>query len=385
MKDVDEKKGQLEERLTEVRKAITESVASDAEWKRAREELSVVYDALNSSVNGVIITNLEGRITYVNPSFLRIFGYRDKAEVLGRNAADLFSGKEVKRFADVKAIIDETRGESEEFIAQGRDGTSFPVEVSSSSVTDSEGNIVGKMASFIDITERVRAVEALRKSEKRLRVLSAKLLEVQEQERQLIAQELHDSIGASLVAIKYSLEKKLDEMGEDSALGGTSIEAVISMVHNTIEETRRISTNLRPSILDDLGILATIRWFCREFQEVYLGIRIEKRVDIGEDEVSDQLKIVIYRVLQEAFNNVAKHSGADIVRLSLRKTEDTLELSIEDNGQGFDLEEVSDEEGHTGAMGLSSMKERTELSGGSFSIVSSKGKGTTIMASWPCD
>ena len=153
---------ELEERVEALEKEVAES-------RRTKQELSVVYDALNSSMSGVIITNLEGRITYVNAAFLRMFEYEDKAAVLGENAAALFATATVKKFSDVKTIIDEKKGETEEFAAQRKDGTIFPVEVSSSNVSDDKGNIVGRIASFIDIAGRKRTEEALRESEQRYR------------------------------------------------------------------------------------------------------------------------------------------------------------------------------------------------------------------------
>ena len=153
---------ELEERVEALEREVAES-------RRTKHELSVVYDALNSSMSGVIITNFDGRITYVNDAFLRMFEYEDNAAVLGENAAALFATATVKKFSDVKTIIDEKEGETQEFAAQRKDGTTFPVEVSSSNVTDDRGNIVGKMASFIDITGRKQAEEALRESEQRYR------------------------------------------------------------------------------------------------------------------------------------------------------------------------------------------------------------------------
>jgi signal transduction histidine kinase len=126
----------------------------------------------------------------------------------------------------------------------------------------------------------------------------------------------------------------------------------------------------------------TINWFSREFQTTYPFIKIEKKIDIREAEVPDALKIVIYRIVQEAFNNAAKHSGAEVLQISLAKTDGEIRLAVQDNGQGFDLEDLLSADTAKRCFGITSMKERTELSGGSFSIESGIGKGTTIRASW---
>ncbi|MCF8143627.1 MAG: response regulator [Deltaproteobacteria bacterium] len=232
--------------------------------------------------------------------------------------------------------------------------------------------------------ERSKTLAALRESEQQLRILSSKLLETQENERRVIAQELHDSIGASLTAIRYGLEEKLHRMGKDtSPSGGISLEQIITIVRDTTEEVHRISSNLRPSVLDDMGLLAAIGSVCRELQEIYTGIRIETRIDAREDDVRESLGIVIYRILQEALNNAFKHSGADTVFVSLKKAERLLELAIRDNGRGFDPERRLKPGGRMEGMGLIGMKERTELSNGTFEIHSEKGRGTIIRAAWP--
>ena len=141
--------------------------------------------------------------------------------------------------------------------------------------------------------------------------------------------------------------------------------------------------DLRPSILDDLGILATIGWICRKFQSIYTAIRIEKEISIQEDEIPGPLKTVIYRVLQEALNNVAKHSQADLVHLCLKKVDDKIDFAIEDNGRGFDLEKTISLKHSRRGLGLASMRERTELSGAAFIIKSVIGAGTKIYISWP--
>jgi signal transduction histidine kinase len=161
------------------------------------------------------------------------------------------------------------------------------------------------------------------------------------------------------------------------------LESIIPLTQKTIEEVRRIVRDLRPSILDDLGILATIAWFCREFESIYSTFRVEKEITVKEHEIPATLKTVIYRIMQEAFNNAAKYSQADLVRLYLKKTGDKIELAINDNGQGFDIEEAMYDKNSMRGFGLASMKERTELAGGSFTIKSAKEDGTKIQAIWP--
>ena len=156
----------------------------------------------------------------------------------------------------------------------------------------------------------------------RLRLLSQKLAEAQELERKRIAQELHDSVAGKLTAIKYGVEKALSQLDQHSLPKGISLKDVVSMVQGTIQETRAISTRLRPVGLDDLGLLNTIRASCREFKIIYSDIRLEEAFDVEEGEIPEPLKIVIYRILQEALNNVAKHSRARGVHVSLRKTGD---------------------------------------------------------------
>jgi signal transduction histidine kinase len=225
---------------------------------------------------------------------------------------------------------------------------------------------------------------ALRQSEEQLRELPRKILDAQENERKLVAQEIHDSIGGSLAAIKFALEEKLESMGQNPTPQVISLEKIISQVDETIKESRRISSHLRPSLLDDLGLLATISWFCREFGKLYPDLLIEQELDVTEDQIPEILKVVVYRVLQEAMNNVAKHSDATQVRVHLRKIEDRIEFSVVDNGHGFDPDEKFAEKSVNGGLGLSGMRDRTMLCDGNFEIDSKKSKGTTVRISLPC-
>ena len=231
--------------------------------------------------------------------------------------------------------------------------------------------------------QRNRAQELLLASSERLRLLSQKLAEAQELERKRIAQELHDSVTGKLTAIKYGVEKALAKLDSDKLPTGISLKDVVSVVQGAIQETRRISARLRPVGLDDLGLLNTITAFCREFDMIYSDIRVQEQFDVEENEIPEPLKIVIYRILQEALNNVAKHSRARAVHVSLRKTGGKIELAIEDDGHGFDMEKVPWRNEDEYGMGLSGMQERAELSAGSFEILSNMGKGTTIRVLWP--
>ncbi len=224
--------------------------------------------------------------------------------------------------------------------------------------------------------ERKRAEEQLRESGRKLRHLSSELMTAQETERKRIAGELHDSVAASLGAIIFSIEKILGQ-GEQDESTQLGLRELILRVQHVNEETRRIMSDLRPSLLDDLGIVPAIQWFCREFQKTYSSISIERLIDMEETHIPDPLRTPIFRICQEALNNVAKHSKASMVNLCLREGNSRIELTIQDNGQGFDLETVRR------GLGLSTMRERTELSGGACIIKSVKGAGTTIRCAWP--
>jgi len=241
-----------------------------------------------------------------------------------------------------------------------------------------------------EISENKRDKEMLRKSESKLRALSSQLLVAQEQERQRIASELHDGIGQSLSAIKFMIENSLNACravcGTETAEANLEmLGAIAKKTKDAIEETRRVAMELRPPMLDDLGIVATLDWFCREFQTIYPHITIAKRVELQENNIQGELKVAIYRIVQEGLNNVAKHTKADRVHLDLAAVRGQIALCIRDNGQGFDLLASGGsggENGHRG-LGLQSMRERTELSGGTFKIESSRGAGTVIHAWWP--
>ena len=186
-----------------------------------------------------------------------------------------------------------------------------------------------------------------------------------------------------MTAIKIASENALSQTGEE--LYAALINLIV-ITQDALDDMRRIIADLRPSMLDDLGLLPTLTWFCRRFQHLCPGMNIENHIDIDEESaVPESLKIVIFRLMQEAFNNISKYSQANLVTLSLVKEGPMLGLTIEDNGVGFDVEAAICGKGDKGGFGLISMRERAELTGGIFSIESTPGEGTTINVVWPLE
>ncbi len=212
----------------------------------------------------------------------------------------------------------------------------------------------------------------------KLRNLSSQILGAQEIERKRIAHELHDSLLSQLAGIRMRLQSKILSIRRGEQPDRTALESMMSLMQNAIQDTRAIMNNLRPSLLDELGIVSTLNWFCREFQKNNPSICIECQIQIMEADVDDSLKIVIFRVFQEAANNFYKHGNGTTLKVFLSKKSESVELEIQDDGQGFDPYEVPK------GVGLSSMKERVESSGGKIQIDSGIGKGTRIKAIWNC-
>lgn len=234
------------------------------------------------------------------------------------------------------------------------------------------------------LIQRKQSEDALRESEKQLRYLSTKLLTLQEQEKELLAKELHDKVGQTFAAIKFGLETAL-KVPRTKALQApmNSLESLLPVVQKSIEDVRKMYTELRPTILDDFGAIAAVGWLCREFVETYSNIDLEKHLEIDEADVPQNLKIIIFRVAQEVLKNIARHSQASLVNIWLTKAGGKLNLTIEDDGLGFELKQTLSANNLNSGVGLVSIKELTELSGGSFTIESVLGGGTTISASWP--
>ena len=412
---------ELRQRLAELEKDKVERKQSEEALRKSEEEYRNIFE---SAVEGLYRVTPDGaRFLTANPAAARILGYESPEEIIGTIndiATQIYANPNDREEA---LRLMREQGYLKDFMVQCRhkDGSIVWCSFSARIVRDDQGNILYHEGTSQDISERKRAEEALRKahgeleqrvaertedlrllneelradntnrklaedalkkSEEQLRFLSSRLLEAQEEERKRIARELHDSIGQTLAAVKFNIENLLQREGiRNSEMLAKPLETLVPIIQEAIEETRRICTGLRPSILDDLGIFAAISWFCREFKKTFPAIHLE-HILVKEAEIREDLKIIIFRIIQEALNNVAKHSKTEAVRLSLKSENGTVELIIKDKGIGFDLDSVLSKDNFQRGLGLTGMRERVELSGGVFDIESIVGKGTALRASW---
>jgi PAS domain S-box-containing protein len=339
--------------------------------KGAEQPYRVYVETMNE---GAVTLGPDGAILYCNNRFGELL--KEPIErIIGSEIARFIPPTDTLSFESAFQSGRKASNKVEILLKRG-DGQLTPVQLSLCPLECDDVPCICMVVT--DLTERKRAEQELKESAERLKYLSGQLLITQEKERKLIANEIHDSLGSSLGAIKFRVEQALQNGG----IGDP--ENIIPYIQKAIEESRRIQMALRPSTLDDLGILPTLNWLCREFQKTYSGIHIKTQFNIEEKDVLDDLKTIIYRICQEAFNNIAKHSKAKVATLFLRKS-DQIELVIEDDGQGFNLEKMLSPENHHRGLGLTSMRERAELSGGLFNIQSIHGSGTAIRVSWPLE
>jgi len=332
-----------------------------------KAERQLFYDVLETIPAYVVLLTPHYHAPFANRAFRERFG-----ESHGLRCFEfLFGRSEPCETCETYSVLKTMAPHEWEWT--GPDGRNYSVYDFPFIDTDGS-NLILEMG--IDITEQKQAEEELKRKEEQIRFFASEYLNAQETERRRIAVELHDSIASSLAALKFRIEKTGEDMKK--GLGDPeSIKDLSASLTQTIGEVRRIMVDLRPSILDDLGILPALSWLCREFEQSYSPSSVVKQFEVSEDQVPESLKTVIFRISQEALNNIAKHSKANLVNFALQKVGERLELRIQDNGHGFQEDEIAK------GFGLSTMRERAELSGGTFAIQAMAGKGTIVRASWP--
>jgi PAS domain S-box-containing protein len=393
------------------------------ERKRAEEALrkseATGRALLESAAEGIVIVNPDGRIVLANVRTEELFGYQ-RDELLGQTLEVLLPERFQNSHADHRAAyFAEPRvrpmGIGLDLAARRKDGTEFPLEISLSFIKTEDGVIA--MGFITDITERRQAEEALRRlnqqlelgvqertaglseaidileeqiaerhraeeellsSREELRALSARLLSVQEEERSRIAREIHDELGQALTALKIDLTWVAQRLAPNQEHVKKKTDWMAHLIDTTVQAVRRISTELRPRILDHLGLVAALEWQIREFQD-RTGIACMFTKHPEEITVHGERATTVFRICQEALTNVGRHANATRIDLSLTKVGRDLVLEVRDNGTGITKEAVADPK----SLGLIGMRERVLPMGGDVTIKGVRGKGTAVTVRIP--
>jgi signal transduction histidine kinase len=243
---------------------------------------------------------------------------------------------------------------------------------------------VGALANQVAVAiENATLYQSVTKHMERLQTLSSAIVNIQEEERRRIAQELHGEAGKALTGIKMNLEWVEKELGEAQAPILDRIREVKSQVAKTLEELRRLSYDLRPAILDESGLIPTLRWYTEEYSK-RTKVAVHLQTNGTQKRFSPKIEILLYRIVQEALTNVAKHAQAESVVLTLEKKDVHAHLYITDDGKGFEVKRYfSAPPMLRRGLGILGMKERVELAGGTFFIDSDPGQGTRISIKVP--
>jgi signal transduction histidine kinase len=325
---------------------------------------------------GVWVTDRRGRIVEGNPAGKQIWagaryvGIEQYGEYRGWSVS---TGKRIEpdEWAAARAI---TRGETslaEEIEIECFDGTHKFILNSAIPLRDPDGRITGAIIVNQDITERKRA-------EEQLRALAGHVEFIREEERTTIAREIHDELGQMLTGLKLDLSWLSGRVAAHDKMSQEKTRGMLSLIDETIRSVRRIATSLRPGILDDLGLEPAIEWQVQDFA-ARTGIRCDFTTGLRCPLQDTRQSTALFRILQEALTNVARHAHATLVTIFLKGDTDWVDLCVEDNGRGITHDEVAKRT----SLGLLGMRERVRLLGGEFNIAGQVGEGTTIAVRIP--
>jgi PAS domain S-box-containing protein len=365
--------------FTVILRDVSERIKAEVVSARNEARLGGILD---SAMDAIITVDEQQRIVLFNSAAESVFGCpRDQAlgSPLSWFIPERFRaghGDHVRRFGETGTS---SRRMGAQRIVTGLrlNGEEFPIDASISQHTEEGGRFFTVI--LRDVTERVRAEEALRRSKDELRDLAMTASTVREQEKSRIARELHDELAQSLTALKMDTAWLLDLVPADQTAVVGKLHSMQEMLDTTVASTRRISADLRPLILDDLGLVAATEWLVQNFEERN-GIPCTLSTD-QELELGDPHATALFRILQESLTNVSKHAHASRVEVLLRQEQDKVVLEVRDNGIGFSTQDPR----KPNSYGLAGLRERAHLLEGEVSVESSAGHGTRIKVSIPMD
>ena len=240
-------------------------------------------------------------------------------------------------------------------------------------IKNEDGKITGVLSSAEDITDSIMLREELEATNQKLSDLTNHIQKLREDERSKLAREIHDDLGQSLTALKLDLTAARNDLKIQPDKSAKRINSALDLTNTTIQTVQEITSELRPGLIDDLGLIPAIEWYTNQFAE-RSGIDINTKLNFSEENFVEEHKIVIYRIIQESLTNVARHSGATKATVKLRRQDNNLELTIKDNGKGISEEQKL----KSNSFGLIGMNERADAINGSIYISGESGKGTKI-------
>lgn len=367
---------------------LEEQVVSETAGRVRSEVMQArLLAILEKTTDYVAMADASGDMLYLNPAGRALLGLGEDADISQLKLCQYShcdAPDSTNYGAMIAALKDGVWAGDASLVAQNGD------EIHASQVIIAHRDANGELGSLStilrDMSERVRAAQALQDSYAERQRLSNHLVTIQENERRRIALDLHDGLGQSLSLIKHAVENASGLVQAGAAQAAVeALNQLVLRVKEALSEVRRVCTDLRPSLLDDLGMLLTLAWFFREFEASCPHISVEKIIGVVECDVPKALHITLYRILQEATHNILKHAHASQIRVSLQRNGESLHLKIEDNGDGFAPDQVALADGECHGLGLLSMRERAMLSGGDYRLHASPGQGTRIEIDWLLD
>jgi PAS domain S-box-containing protein len=343
------------------------------EQRKAEERLRFQAQLLDSVLESVVATDLDGCITFWARGAESLFGY-SAGEMLGRALEPLMFPLASEPDHEWREIRDQVLA-SGSWTGRGvpcrRKSADFWADVTFAPVSTADGRVVGIIAVHRDVTELRRNQELVKESHERTRSLAARLIAIREHERSSIARELHDELGQALTRLNIDVTWLTQRLPQ--RLKTKRVQAIVPLADRTVRTIQQISSQLRPPILDDLGLEAAIEWHVHEFGE-WSGCRCELDLSVGRMSRDKDRDIAIFRILQEALTNVARHARAEVVKVRAIRTGDEFALDIEDDGIGIPASKVNDQH----SFGLAGMAERAEGLGGELQVSVLPGKGTIV-------